>query len=156
MYIKKNEITIITFEKDIKVVGLSHKDTGIGMFELWDREDDILNNANNKKTPETMYGIWIDPHPNEDYFVGVEVTSFEKQSEIYSCFTIPAGRYIQNLFNAESIDQLIGKVTWKRNAEWAEKNNIQIDWDVAVEIYPPGLSEMKHPEMYYLCHVKGS
>lgn len=156
MYAEKNSFEIITVEKEILVVGLSHKKNGIPMPELWDHMDEIEAAANHTATPSKTYGLWIDPHPNEDYMIGIEVSSLSGQSSDFSAFTIPCGQYIQNTFNAESIGELLGEKIrhkFKELENWAKKNDLHINWDVAVEVYPDGLFEMEYPEMQYWCHV---
>jgi effector-binding domain-containing protein len=151
MYIEKNEITIINLEKEIKVFGSK------GGFELWQSMAETKNNAKHIKEHGSNYGIWIGAHPNEYYFVGTEVTSFENQSSEYSTYIIPSGKYIQIYFNAENIEQLLGEKCgnkYKEGGEWAAKNSVQIDSSLYVEVYPEGMFDMKYPEMYYWCYIK--
>jgi len=159
MYIEKNELRIITLEKEIKVFGLSHKKTGIGPYDLWGKKDEIIRDVKHSKIPQTNYGIWAPPHPGGDYFVGTEVTDFEGQSSAYSTFTIPAGRYLKITFNAQNIDELLGDKIWNCCIEGiderAKENGVTVSKDdITVEIYPEGLFEMQHPEMFYLWRIK--
>lgn len=161
MYIEKNEFQVVTLEKEIKVFGISNKKSGIAFFNLWSKIDEIIRDAKHKKSPETNYGIGIAPYgqphgPNGEYIVGTEVTDFEGQSDAYSTFTIPAGRYFQNTFNAENFDKLvterIGNTGMK---EWAAENGIDVNWDdIAIEIYPDGVKTAQYPEMSLMRRIK--
>ncbi|MCL2405840.1 MAG: GyrI-like domain-containing protein [Defluviitaleaceae bacterium] len=161
MHIEKNEVSIITLEKEIKVFGLSHLKTGIDPFALWGKKGDILRDVKHVKTPPTQYGIWTPPHPGGDYFVGAEVTAFEGQDTAYSTFTIPPGRYVQVTFNAQSIDQLLTEKIWSCGVEGIGERAALLgvavnEDDITVEIYPDGLFEMQYPEMFYLWRIKES
>jgi len=159
MYIEKNELSIITLEKEIKIFGLSHKKTGIGAFDLWSKKSDIMRDVKHAKIPQTNYGIWTPPHPGGDYIVGTEVTDFEGQNDAYSTFTIPTGRYVQITFNAQNIDELLSDKIWSCGVEGirerAKEHGITVAKDdITVEIYPNGLFEMQYPEMLYLWRIK--
>jgi hypothetical protein len=150
MYIEKNEFNVITIEQGIKVFGAK------GGYELFGKIDDMKNIAKGKKEHCSHYGLWIGIHPNEYYFIGIEVID-DEQSHEYTTFTVPEGKYIQNYFNAENIDVLLSEKCGKKYVEgenWAKQNNIEIDTSLFVEIYPEGMFDMEFPEMYYLCKVK--
>jgi predicted transcriptional regulator YdeE len=158
MYTEKNEFNIITLEKEIKIFGLSQKKTGDAV-DLWSKTIDIIRDARHKTTSRTNYGIWTPPHPGGDYIVGTEVTDLEGQNGAYTTFVIPAGRYIQITFNAQSIDELLGDKIWNCGVagidKRAEENGVAVNKeDITVEIYPEGLFEMQYPEMSYLWRIK--
>lgn len=159
MYIEKNEANVITIEKEIKVFGLSHKNTGIAAFDMWSKIHEITRDVNHKKTPEINYGIWTPPHPGGDYIVGTEVTDFEGQNYTYSTFTVPAGRYLQITFNVPNIDELLNDRIWSCCVtgidKRAEECGVTVNKEgITVEIYPNGLFEMQYPEMFYLWCIK--
>lgn len=150
MYIEKNQFEIITFETEIKVFGAK------GGYELYGKIDEMKSVAKSKKEHSSNYGLWIGIHPNEYYFIGIEVTENE-QSENYTTYTLPVGKYVRNHFNAENIDSLLGEKCGKKYVEgenWAKENNVQTDSALFVEIYPEGMFDMEYPEMYYLCKIK--
>lgn len=158
-YMEVNDYKIITLTDDIKVFGLSHKETGIPVNEMWgDPFNRVVRHVRQRKLPTTNFGITINTGTIDfDYIVATEVLTVEGQLNPFTTFTIPAGRYIQNNFNAEDINILLNEKIqsrWDDMRNYAALNNIQIDDSIFVEVYPYNLFSMRYQEMYFLCRIK--
>lgn len=73
-----------------------------------------------------------------------------------SSVIIPKGKYIKDSFNAETFEELTDKVLPKRKVKaWAKKNNVKIEGQFSVEVYPWDEFEKDNFEMYTLTPIKG-
>lgn len=156
MYLEKNEKRIIYLADEMNIFGISAEADKIDFGVMWDKMGDI-ESAAKQKSADSAYGLWINPHPNGRYFIGVQVAEREGQDEEYDTFTVPEGKYLEICFNGENVGEVLGEklaFKWKEAESWAAGNRMKINWDVAIEIYPKGFFEMKYPQMCYLCHLE--
>ena len=164
-FVRKTTVELIELDEKINVVGLSFnkcKKTGFVElkgsmmdFELYghfDKLDDVAE----KRQPDTNFTIWA----NDDLFIGKWVNGDNEQDEIFSTVTIPQGKYLKVLWNAETFDQLVGDyMGGEQEAKDAYINEHGIvfhDEYMYVEVYPQDTingSETEYPEAYMLTRV---
>ena len=164
MYKPKSEVQFITLDHEIKVVGINLQKSGMpismeSIGKMWDKKEvykeEIQNNTKNTKRPIIEYGICLNTVP--DYVVGREVTEFGEQDERYFTFAIPPGKYIKTVFNAESFERMISKLSGEYHEiskNWAKENGFIIDETFNAEVYPHETTMIQYPEMYLLFPVK--
>ena len=164
MYKPKSEVELISLTHDIKVVGINLQNSGLPIsFEsigkMWDKKEiyteEIQNNTKNTKRPIIEYGIGI--NTTHDYLVGREVTEIAEQDKRYFTYTIPPGKYIKTMFNAESFEQMVEARLYEHyevSKKWAEENDFTIDETFSAEVYPHETTMLQYPEMYLLFPVK--
>lgn len=140
-----SQTEVITLAKEIRVAGLSlakagwpHKTEKAG--DLWRAYSDEQRMRINAKSPIVDYGIWHSVSGAEDYIAGSEVDAFEGIDDAFVTFTIPAGQYIKDTFNAFDYEDLVTGVLPKRKEMlrvWAKANGIAIAGpSMFIEVYP--------------------
>lgn len=147
MFVRKNNVELITLNEDIKVVGLSFqkcKQTGsVGLnspMELYQRDKlELQVNIKKIKYPQIGYAVWA--NADKDMIFGKGVTDLDGQDEIYGSFIIPAGRYMKVSWNAETFGKLVSEAmekSWERAGAKAflENNNLIADHTLDIEVYP--------------------
>lgn len=160
MFIEKNSIEVITIKDEIKVVGLSLEKAGWSknfgkIGELWGVYSDEHRKKTNVKIPVVEYGFIFtkpDDPGDYDYIVGSEVVDFGEIEDELIAFTIPAGRYIKDSFNAKDFGELVCDTLGNRNGivkNWEDENNVNIvnmpPFSVTgIVVYP--VQEMVKPE----------
>ena len=102
--------------------------------------------------PVCEYGVALNTIP--DYIAGCAVTK-AAGGEGTAVFTIPAGRYIEDRFNAETFDELTESRLEQRDvAGWAKAHGVEIDGTFSTEVYPQRRTDDVGYEMYTLTPVK--
>jgi len=164
IYKPKSEVQLIVLTHDVYVVGINLQNSGLpisyeSLGKMWDKKaiytEAIQNNTKNTKRPVTEYGISM--NAVHDYIVGREVTHFSEQDERYVTFTIPAGKYIKTLFNAELFEQMVEARLYDHYAigkQWAKENGFILDETFSVEVYPHETTMLQYPEMYLMFPIK--
>lgn len=162
MFSLKECTEIIEILEDIIIVGTSLQKSGLpitfnSLGKMWERfgnsyrgQDKIANALN----PKLEYAVLLNKVP--DYITGHAVTKVGDMADECSSVIIPKGKYIKDSFNAETFEELTDKVLPKRKVKaWAKKNNIKIDGQFSVEVYPWDEFDKGNFEMYILTPIKG-
>lgn len=148
-----SKIEVIVLDHDIKVVGLSLAKSGLpqtmeSLGALWGMyTDEHRRKIKHVKLPIVNYGISL-MGGARDYIVGTEVVEFEDVGGDMVTVAIPAGRYIQDTFNAYDFEQLVTETLAAREPkvkQWEEENGITAQKPAMfVEVYP--VQEMVNPQ----------
>lgn len=163
MFAKKSQTEIIILDHAIHIVGLNLQKSGLPlnsdsigeMWNIWGKSSDERRpKINNLISPIVEYGICLNNVP--DYAVGSAVSEFSGIDDGLFTYTIPAGRYIKDTFNAEDFQKLIGEEMSSRNVKkWARENHLKINGDLTVEVYSMETCEnVEFPEIYTLTPIK--
>lgn len=148
--ISKTEL--VTLAQEVKVAGLNlaragwaHRMEKAG--DLWGAYTDAHRIEVRAKIPIVAYGIWCGEAAGNDYIVGNAVDAFEGIGDAFATFTIPAGTYIRDSFNAFDFEELVCRTLGTREkivAKWAEDSGIAIGNPAFfIEVYP--LQDMVKP-----------
>lgn len=157
MYQEKQNTEIISLDKDIKVVGLNLQNSGLpitfeSLGKMWGiYSEEHKTKTKNVITPVVEYGICLNKVP--DYLVGCEVSEYEDVKKEFFSFTIPAGNYIKDSYNADTYESLVSvKLLERQKAvkKWAKENKLKIDGNFVAEVYPDEMVNMEYPAMYCL------
>jgi predicted transcriptional regulator YdeE len=159
MFAGESKTEIIEITEEIKVVGLSLQKSGLpisfnSLGELWG----IYSNENrynipNHTVPIVEYGICLNKIP--DYITGCAVSEIGQLSDTFISFIIPKGKYIKDAFAAQTFEELTTKTMETRNVKkWAKENNIKINNEFNIEVYPIEAIENICVEMYTLTPIK--
>lgn len=144
---------IVTIEKEITVIGLSYQKLGLpatleSLNKMWEEYGNkYRHNVKNTVLPLVDYGInaflLSDRH---EYIAGCSVTEISMLDKNWASFIIPIGKYIKFVY--KKMEDMC------KNDEdvkiWAKENNILINEDFMVEVYPSGAFEGKEVEIYTL------
>lgn len=157
-FIEKSSTEVITIEKEIFVVGLSLQKSGLpisfaSLGKLWgDYSEKYRYHVKHALEPIVEYAVCLNKVP--DYITGCAVSKIDEIEDGWMSYTIPQGRYIKDTFNAETFHQLTSEIMEKRNVKaWAKKNNIKINGEFTIEVYPIEAVENRNVEMYTLTPV---
>lgn len=150
MCIEKDSTEIIMVDEEICVVGMSLQKSGLpisfeSLGKLWEIYGEKYRGKVKKAVnPVVEYAICFNKIP--DYLTGCSVSEIDQVNEECISFAIPKGRYIKDLFHADTFQQLTNEAMAKRNVKaWANKNKIKINKEFTIEVYPEhknGLFEM--------------
>ncbi|MBH1940915.1 effector binding domain-containing protein [Mobilitalea sibirica] len=158
MFIEKSNTEVITIDKEIKVVGLSLQKSSLplsfdSLGKLWGIYGEKYRGKVKKAIePIVEYAIALNKVP--DYITGCAVTEIENMEEGWVSYIIPQGKYIKDNFNAESFYQLTTEIMGKRNVKaWAKANNIKINKEYSIEVYPIEAVKDQNVEMYTLTPI---
>lgn len=159
MFVKKSSTEVVTITEEIMIVGINLKKSGMSVSfdslgKLWSiYGENHRYKVKNAVTPIVEYAVCLNKVP--DYISGCAVTEIGELEDGWLSFVIPKRKYIKDTFNAETFEQLTAETMGKRNVkEWAKKNNIKIDREFTIEVYPIEAVEGKNVEMYTLTPVK--
>ena len=159
MFSEKSSTEVITIDKEIKVVGLSLQKSSLPLsFEslekLWSfYGEKYRGKVKNAIDPVVEYAVCLNKVP--DYITGCSVTDIEDMEEGWNSYIIKQGKYIKDTFNAETFYQLTTEIMGKRNVNaWAKANNIKINKEYSIEVYPIEAIENQKVEMYTLTPIK--
>lgn len=159
MLIEKSSTEIILIDKVINVLGLSLQKSGLpisfnSLGKLWEIYGEKYRyNIKNARFPIVEYAVALNKIP--DYITGCAVTEIGKIEEGWISYTVPQRKYIKDMFNAETFEQLVGEKMGRRNVKaWAKKNGVKIDGEFTIEVYPIEAVENQCVEMYTLTPIK--
>lgn len=159
MFIEKCSTEVITIDTEIKVVGLSLQKSGLpisfdSLGRLWNiYGENYRGKVKNSIEPIVEYAVCLNKVP--DYITGCSVTEIEDMEEGWTSYIIQKGKYIKDSFNAETFHQLTTEIMGKRNVKaWAKANNIKINNEYSIEVYPIEAIEDQNVEMYTLTPIK--
>ena len=155
----KDSTEIVTLGEDVKVVGLSLRQSGLplafdSMGPLWERYGETCRGRmENAASPAVEYGVCLNTVP--DYVTGCAVTAYGNIGEGFLACAVPAGRYIKDTFGAETFEGMVGGALMKRDVPaWAKAHGIEIDGSLLVEVYPTHAYREGCYEMYTLTPIK--
>jgi predicted transcriptional regulator YdeE len=150
-------IEIITLDKEICVIGLSFRKSGLpssykSLAKLWDiygaeHRGKVANAIN----PLVDYGVnyALDTEKHE-YIAGCAVTEIIELNDSWDSFILPTGEYVKHAQN--NIDDLF---KYEKDVKtWAETHNIKINSSYMVEVYPIGAYDNNGVEVYILYPVQ--
>lgn len=159
MFIEKSSTEVITIDKEIKVVGLSLQKSSLpisfdSLGKLWGVYGErYRGKVKNTIIPIVEYAICLNRVP--DYITGCAVMEIEDIEEGCLSYVIQPGKYIKDTFNAETFHQLTAEIMEKRNVKaWAKANNVKINKEFSIEVYPIEAIENHNVEMYTLTPVE--
>ena len=159
MFVEKSIIELITIDEEIKIVGINLQNSGLpihfeSLGKLWGiYREKHRGKEKNAVTPIVEYAVCLNKMP--DYISGYAVTKIGDLEEGWFSFVAPKGKYIKSMWNAETFELLVEE-TFEKNKnikEWAKKNNVKVNGEFMVEVYPK-TTENGNVEMYILVPVK--
>ena len=150
-------IKLVTVHEEIKVIGFSYAKLGLpgtleSLTKMWDMYGaKYRGKVKNAVLPLVDYGInaalTTDKH---EYIAGCAVTEFDALDDDWTSFIVPSGEYIKHSRN--KMDDLF---KYENNVkDWAKINNIIINGDFMVEVYPIGAFEGKGLAVYTLYPIQ--
>lgn len=154
----KDTTEIVTLGEDVKVFGLSLRQSGLplafdSMGKLWTRYGETCRGrVEHAAEPTVEYGVCLNEAP--DYITGCGVTAFGGAADGFLAYTIPKGRYIKDTFGAATFEALVEDAIMKRDvAAWAKEHGTAIDNRLFVEVYPTHAYREGCYEMYTLTPI---
>ena len=146
-------IEVVTINEEIKVIGLSYllmnlPETIESLNEMWKMYGEkYRGKVSNAVTPLADYGINANTlGERHEYIAGCAVTQIGRLDVNWTCFIIPPGQYIKH--TRRKMSELFEHENDVKT--WAEVNNIKIDGNFMVEVYPMGAFENSSVDVYTL------
>ena len=160
MFETKECTEIVDITEDIIVVGVSLQKSGLPitfdslgkMWEIFGNAYRGQNKIANAINPKQEYAVLLNKVP--DYIAGHAVSDANEIADDCSSVILPKGKYIKDTFHAESFEELVNNVLPKRKVKtWAKKNNVKVDGQFSVEVYPWEEFDNGNFEMYTLTPI---
>lgn len=159
MFTEKSVTEIVTIDEEINVVGMALQKSGLpisfdSLGKMWELYGAKYrgNKLENSVKPEIEFAVCLNKVP--DYIAGCGVIEIGTIPDDCASFVIPKGKYIKDLFNAESFEKLTGEAMEKRNVKgWAKKNKVKINRTFTIEVYPNEEFAKGNFEMYSLTPI---
>ena len=149
------KIEIITIDEEIKIIGLSFKKSGLtrsyeSLKKIWDIYGEKHRiNIKNAVVPTIEYGVCdCLLTDNHEYIAGCAVTEIGILDENWTSFVVPSGKYVKQTSPKQEY-----LFTEDINV-WAEKNDIKLNGNFMIEVYPEGVFEGKDIEIFILHQIQ--
>ena len=146
-------IEVVTINEEIKVIGLSYRLLGLpgtidSLYKMWEMYGEKhRNKVKNAIIPLVDYGINANTlGTKHEYIAGCAVTQIDRLDVDWTCFIVPPGQYIKH--TRHKMSELFEHENDVK--EWAKINNIKIDGNFMVEVYPVGAFDNSGAEVYTL------
>ena len=146
-------IEVITIKEEIKIVGLSYllmnlPGTLESLNDMWKMYGEkYRGKVSNAATPPIDYGVNANNlGERHEYIAGCAVTQIGRLDVNWACYIVPPGQYIKH--TRQKMSELFEHESDVK--AWADANNIKIDDNFMVEVYPAGAFEDGGVEVYTL------
>ena len=149
-------IEVVTINEEIKIIGLSYCLMGLpssleSLNKMWKIYGEKYRNKIKDAVSHIDYGVNANTlGTKHEYIAGCAVTRIDRLDVDWTCYIVPPGQYVKHtrrkmseLFEHENDVKV-----------WAERNNIKIDGNFMVEVYPAGAFENNGTEVYTLHPVQ--
>ena len=152
-------IEVVTICEEIKVIGLSYCLMGLpgtieSLNKMWEiYGEKYRGKINHAVIPLVDYGINTNTlGAKHEYIAGCAVTQIGRLDVDWTCYIVPPGQYIKHTRS------IMSELFEHENdvKTWAEANNVMIDGNFMVEVYPMGAFENSGIEVYTLHPIQSA
>jgi len=146
-------IEVVIIEEEIKVIGLSYCLLGLpetveSLTKMWEiYGEKYRHRVKNSVIPLVDYGINANiSGVKHEYIAGCAATEIGRLDVNWASYVVPPGKYIKH--TRDNMDDLF---KYENDVKaWAETNQIEIDGNFMVEVYPVGAFENRGIEVHTL------